>query len=63
MHDSAMHFAGGNMDGVWGLGTLQMRVRAVPANDLAALESALETCDAAALIIEPIMFNVGCIAL
>lgn len=62
MHDGAMHFAGGNMEGVWGLGTVKMHVRAVPANDLTALQSALESCDAAAFIIEPIMFNVGCIA-
>ncbi len=62
MHDSVMHFAGGNMEGIWGQGTLDLRVRAVAANDLAALACALETCDVAAFIIEPIMFNVGCIA-
>jgi glutamate-1-semialdehyde 2,1-aminomutase len=62
MHDSVMQFAGGNMDGVWGQGTLDLHVRAVAANDLAALQAALQPRDVAAFIIEPIMFNVGCIA-
>jgi glutamate-1-semialdehyde 2,1-aminomutase len=62
MHDSALQFAGANLDGPWGQGTLPLHVRAVAANDELALQAALEGCDAAAFIIEPIMFNVGCIA-
>jgi glutamate-1-semialdehyde 2,1-aminomutase len=61
MHDSVLQFAGGNMNGAWGKGTLTLHVRGVPANDLPALEAALATRDVAAFIIEPIMFNVGCI--
>lgn len=61
MHDSVMQFAGGNMEGTWGQGTLALRVRGVPANDLVALEAALSARDVAAFIVEPIMFNVGCI--
>lgn len=64
MHELALQGTGPAPEGAWGKGTspADEQVISVQANDIQALEVAFSD-QVAAMIVEPIMFNVGCIAL